>query len=120
MKIETNEILTNGFRDDINEDNRIIDFILGALDNGFQVKMPGIIQAKFGRLEVFTHRQGENKTVYIYNDKMQLAKYPLQEFHWHDVEMFRGKMYYNKKFIGRTSLMPQLQRKYKQPLDLSE
>lgn len=103
MKVEINEILTNGLIDSIKSDNRIVAFILGALDNGFQVKMDGVIIAKKSKLEIFIHRQGENKTVQFFKGEENILEKPLDKFYWGYLKNTKGRIYYNDKFICTTT-----------------
>jgi len=95
--------LKNGFRDDINSNPEILGFILGAIDNGFSVKMPGAIIAKYGKVEIYCWRSGEKVVCFLGREKkfeMTLGK---GGFMWDDIEIKKGYLFIDNKLICKTS-----------------
>lgn len=103
MELTISECLTNGFIDNLKEDNKIAAFILGALDSGFTVKMPGALVAKRSRLEVICSVSGDDKNVSFWKEGKNIFEKPLFDFFWYMVSIHRGDVYYNDKFICKTT-----------------
>lgn len=91
--------LTNGFRDDINENPEILGFILGAIDNNFSVKMPGCIIAKYGSIDLMCYRSGDKVIAWFKKVKMFEMGLGINGFTWDKVEIRRGNFYYDGKYI---------------------
>lgn len=102
MKVEFFEILTNGVIDCIDKDNRIVGFIIAAMDRGFSVNWPGSILATKGRLKIGCNTQGDGKQVWFQIREELIKKMPIEEFRWDKVSILRGSFYYDHTFIGST------------------
>lgn len=100
MDIRVNQILTNGTIYMLREDSWVSGFIIGALDNGFSVRMPGGVVASKGKLRVIANTNGENKRVTFLVGQQILMERALEGFQWSDVDTSKGGVYYKHKYIG--------------------
>lgn len=103
MELTINECLTNGFIENLKKDNKIAAFILGALDSGFTVSMPGVIIAKRSKLEIWCHQSGQKEVQFWLRDKQYFSR-PLADFFWCDVSVIQGSVYYDDIFICKTTI----------------
>ena len=104
MEITINQFLTNGMIGDIESNPRIVGFMVGAIDKGFTVHQPGVIFAKYNAVTVKCYT-GKDVNVEIANmsDGIIRMEIPLSEFNWGYVTIYRGALYYDEKFVCKTT-----------------
>lgn len=100
MDLKVNQILKNGTIDALKGDGWVSGFIIGALEAGFSVTMPGAVIAKKAKLRVMAHTQGEGKKVIFMVGTQVLKEYPLEGFQWMDVMTRRMAVYYKNAYLG--------------------
>lgn len=90
------DILTNGFRDDINNNPERLGFILGAVDNGFSISNQGR-KAKYGKIEIFLRlkRDTDNLMVSVFkgSEKQCEMDYSKDGFMWYKTEIKKGRLF---------------------------
>lgn len=101
------EIFRNGTADNINTNFEIVGFILGAIDNGFSVKLSGFMPiAKRGKVEIILRfnrdDNGLNMVVFKGKEKQAEFGYKINDngFLWMNVDNEnRSSFTHNKIFI---------------------
>jgi hypothetical protein len=98
------DLFRNGTRDNINTNSEILGFIVGAIDNGFTVKMNGYMpMAQKGRVQIFLRfeKSSNDLSLVIFKGKEKQAEYPyaIEGFLWVDVNATKGTLHLNNKFI---------------------
>lgn len=102
------DTLRNGLRDDLNRNPDILGFILGAIDNGFQVKLNGFRPtAKKGKVQIFLQekRDEDGLKVIIFKGKEKQGEfdYNYDGFMWVNVNADKGR--FNVEIQGRNSFI---------------
>lgn len=98
------DIFRNGTSDNISRNPEILGFVIGAIDNGFNVSLNGFMpKAKRGKVEVFLrfNRDDNNLNLVIFNGKEKVASfsYGTGGFVWMDADVYKGNFYHNKILI---------------------
>lgn len=108
MKFENlfiNYSLTNGLIDNLKENNDIIGFIIAGLDHGFKASLPGSVIMTYGKIIIGCHTAGNDRNAWITHTKAEkvLKLFTVKEFHWDNIEIIKGCLYYDNKFICKTT-----------------
>lgn len=98
------DIFRNGTRDSINDNPEILGFIIGAIDNGFSVKLNGYMPiAKKGKVEIILRFNMDdnnlNMVIFKGKDKLSEFEYGYGAFMWVDVDAEKGRFFHNDKLI---------------------
>lgn len=108
MKFENlyiNEALTNGLIDSLKTKPHLIGFVFAAIDHKFKVSLPGCIECAYNKVRLLTHTSGSDCLVWVIRtgEKEVIIKWDAETFHWNNVEVIRGALYYDNKFICKTT-----------------
>lgn len=96
------DIITNGFKDTINAQPELLGFILGAIDNKFTIYKPGSLCAKYGKIQVYCFTESLEVTIFVGKEVIAKMPYGKGGFLWCDVELTRGSLFLDGKFICNT------------------
>lgn len=90
------ETLRNGTKDNINKNQDILSFILGAIDCGFSVKLNSYMPfAKYGKIEVLLKwkRDVDELMIVVFKGKEKQGEfeYGYNDFMWVNAEINKGR-----------------------------
>lgn len=107
MQVLIDAPLTNGMLDSLKDpaNDFIGGFIFGALDRGYMVRWPGVIEVKYGKWSIMVHPQFVNvdkRKIYFLYGSQQRHEMPVDGFKWKNVKITKDCLYINHQLIRST------------------
>ncbi len=91
------DTLTNGFRDDINNNTERLGFILGAIDCGFSICKTPALRAKKGLVTIYLRSKRDSNglavTIFKKDEKQGDFEYSIDGFLWVKIKLQKGRLY---------------------------